>query len=233
MTDNPLIVGASTTASATAGLGIVQSFQGTIESANSQDFVDPLISGASTAVEMLSMAVNPLGAVVAQGIAWLIEHIQPLKEALDEITGNADEVNAYAATWNNIATALANAHSGAKTSLTSPAIVDWKGRTAEAYREDMASNLGVLAALSVGAQALAEVTTVLGTVVAGVRGMVVNTIAQCVAELITRIPRWLLEIALTLGLGTIAVIAEAAVMIAEFVTMICDLLEALSRTVGD
>lgn len=214
-------------------LGIVQSFQGTVDAARSQDFVDPLISGTGTAVEMLSTAVDPLGAVVAQGITWLIEHIQPLREALDEITGNADEINAYAATWSDIADALAGAAEQAEGSFTSAAVAEWRGETADGYRTDMASNLGVLAALSVGASALGEITAVLGTVVAGVRGLVVDGIASCVAGLITRIPRWLAEIAGTLGLATPLVIVEAALFIAEFVMTIGDLLDALSRTVGD
>lgn len=234
MTDNALIVRASATASGTAGLSVVQGIQGTIDATKSQDFVDPLISGASTAVEMLSMATDPLRAVVAQGVAWLIEHIQPLREALDVITGNADEINAYAATWTNISTSIAKAYEASDSSLKSPPIaVEWKGDTAESYRSNMESNVTVLMGLSVGAQALAEITSVLGTVVAGVRSLVVGVISDCVAGLITRLPRWLAEIAATLGLATPLVILEAALFIAEFIMTLTDLLDALSRTVGD
>ena len=50
--------------------------------------------------------MDPFGAILAAGVGWLIEHVGPLKEALNALTGNADEIAAQSETWKNVATEL-------------------------------------------------------------------------------------------------------------------------------
>ncbi|WP_249028342.1 RHS repeat-associated core domain-containing protein [Saccharopolyspora spinosa] len=65
-----------------------------------------------------------------------------------------------------------------------------------------------------------------------VRELVRDLVAECVAALITKIPRWIAEIGGTLGIGTPAVVAEAAGMIAKWVSKISDVITKLTRSLN-
>lgn len=52
------------------------------------------------------MALDPFGAILAAGVGWLMEHVGPLSDALDSLTGDPDQIKAHSETWKNIAVEL-------------------------------------------------------------------------------------------------------------------------------
>src|SRR5690349_11015037 len=61
------------------------------------------VDGASVALDVLGMVMNPLGEIVKAGVGWLLEHVECLREPLELLTGDPKAVDAVAQTWNNIA----------------------------------------------------------------------------------------------------------------------------------
>jgi hypothetical protein len=57
------------------------------------------------------MVVVPIGALAQYGVSWLIEHVQPLKDALDWLAGDPPVIQSFSETWANVA-AEANAIAG-------------------------------------------------------------------------------------------------------------------------
>ena len=52
--------------------------------------------------------MDPISALLANGLGWAMEYFEPLRQMLDELTGKPDVVASHAATWNNMATELAS-----------------------------------------------------------------------------------------------------------------------------
>jgi hypothetical protein len=49
----------------------------------SGSWIDGTIGGFGVAMDALGVMTDPLGTLVSWGVAWLIEHLKPLSDALD------------------------------------------------------------------------------------------------------------------------------------------------------
>ena len=229
MSDNPLVAEVTEPPS---GLPLIDEFAGFVTDVETGSVVDPVISGATAALDMIATVTDPLAAVAAAGVAWLLENVQPLREALDELTGDPQEIASYAATWSNIATELNQAAEDLDNEVASGPVSEWRGATGDAYRQHIADNSSNLVAMATAAEAMSTATSGMGEVCAGVRELVVGIISDCVGALLAKLPRWIAETVGTLGIGLVAVIGEAIAVIAGFVRRITALFDALARTVG-
>jgi hypothetical protein len=223
---NPLVATAHDSTNWHTGLGLVDDAYQISSGIQNNSWVDGTLGGVGTSLDLLSMAIDPLGSLVAWGVSWLMEHVQPLKEALDKLAGNADEVAAHAATWKNVAEYMATAHSDYDSRVRSE-VGDWLGDSGDAYRGQAATHLSVLEGLSAAAKGISYAVQGAGLLVGMVRGIVRDLIAQFVATLAARLPEWLAEEGLTLGLGTPVVIGQVAALVAKWVDKIQGFIRAL------
>jgi hypothetical protein len=92
--------------SAFSGAFLITDGQALAESISSGNWVEGGISAFSAAMDTAAMIVDPIGTLIANGLGWLLDHIEPLKGWLEDLTGSASEVQAFAATWNNVATRM-------------------------------------------------------------------------------------------------------------------------------
>ncbi|MFD7652864.1 hypothetical protein ACFV4N_02650 [Actinosynnema sp. NPDC059797] len=53
--------------------------------------------------------MDPVGTLASYGVDWLIEHVQPLLDMLNDLAGTSPVIRAYAQTWQNIAEGLERA----------------------------------------------------------------------------------------------------------------------------
>ena len=65
--------------------------------------VDDVLAGASLGVDVAATVMDPISALLANGLGWAIEYFDPLREMLDELTGKPDVVQSHAQTWANMA----------------------------------------------------------------------------------------------------------------------------------
>jgi hypothetical protein len=223
---NPLVAEAHDSTTWHTGLGLVDDAYQISSGIQNNSWVDGTLGGVGTSLDILSMAIDPLGSLVAWGVSWLMEHVRPLKEALDHLAGNADEVAAHAATWKNVAEYVSTAGSDYDSRVRSE-VSGWLGSSGDAYRKHAATHGAVLEGLSTAAAGISYAVQGAGLLVGMVRGIVRDLIAQFVATLAARLPQWLAEEGLTLGLGTPVVIGQVSALVAKWANKIQKFLRAL------
>ena len=99
---------------------------------SSGDWVAGGMAAFSLALDGISMALDPIGSLIAMGLGWLMDHIEPLKGWLNDLTGDAGEVAGFAGTWQNIASHLQQAGVSLEESLRG--LAGMQGQTADAFR---------------------------------------------------------------------------------------------------
>jgi hypothetical protein len=226
VTDNPLIAQTQGSTTWYTGFGLAEDAAEINNGIRNGSWVDGTLGGVGGALDLLSMVVDPLGSLMAWGVGWLMEHVRPLKEALDWLAGQPDEIAAHAATWRNVAmamTATQQRYSDAVRSHTA----GWSGASGDAYRSHSAQQADAIGGIAQASEAISSAVEGAGLLVGLVRGIVRDLIAQFVATLAARLPQWLAEAGLTLGIATPVVIGQVAVLVAKWVNRIQGFIRAL------
>ena len=226
MTDNPLVAEAHSSTTWYTGLGLAEDAAQISSGIQNDSWVDGTLGGVGGGLDVLSMIVDPLGTLVAWGVGWLMEHVRPLKDALDWLAGQPDEIAAHAATWRNVAAATTDTHQQYADAIRSQT-AGWSGASGDAYRSHAAQQLDALGGIAKVAEAISYAVEGAGLLVGLVRGIVRDLIAQFVATLAARLPQWLAEEGLTLGIGTPVVIGQVATLVARWVDRIQGFVRAL------
>jgi hypothetical protein len=219
VTANPLVADSHDSTTWYTGLGLVEDAADISNGIRNNSWVDGSLGGTGASLDMLSMAVDPLGTLVSWGVSWLMEHVKPLKEALDWLAGNADEVAAHAATWSNVAAFTDQARQQYADRLNAE-VAGWFGASGDAYREHAGMQMQVLQGLATAAQGISYAVEGAGLLVALVRGIVRDLIAEFIGTLAARLPQWLAEEGITLGLATPVVIGQVSALVAKWVNKI-------------
>ncbi|AGL15609.1 hypothetical protein [Actinoplanes sp. N902-109] len=229
MSTNPLVAAPQDSTRWYTGLGLAEDAADISTGIHDNSWVDGTLGGVGGTLDMLSLAVDPLGTLVSWGVSWLMEHVKPLKEALDWLAGNADEVAAHAATWQNVATFTAQAAQDYSARLGAE-VSSWFGASGDAYREHAGGHIKILEGLAAAAGGISYAVEGAGLLVALVRGIVRDLIADFVGTLAVRLPQWLAEEGLTLGIATPVVVSQVSALVAKWVNKIQHFVRALLRS---
>jgi uncharacterized protein YukE len=229
--NNPLVAERQDSTTGYTGVGIVESAVDLYHGVENGSWVEGGLGLVGTGLEMLSLVLDPLGTLLQYAVSWIIEHVGPLRDALNWLAGDADQIAAYAQTWQNVSEAVSRAKEDF-TSEVANGTAGWSGATADAYRKTAATQAEHITAASSCSGTIGTVVQVVGVLVGTVRGIVRDLVAECVATLIARIPQWLAEEAVTLGFATPHVVAAAVTIIAKWVNKISDIITKLVRSVA-
>lgn len=137
-------------------------------------------NAAGVALDGLGALANPLDALAAAGVGWAIEYLWFLREPLDQLAGQPAAIKAQAGTWHNIALELdrvAGEHSRDLGALTG-----WEGAASHAYRGSGMRLVEALRGCAVDAEALSGELMRNGALVASVRSLIRDAIAELVVE---------------------------------------------------
>ena len=184
MTVNPLVVPRlELPVDAWSGVWIAEDIQLIAQGVRNRSWVDASLGGAAAGLDALAFVSDPVSSLLQYGIAWLIEHVRPLTEALDWLAGDPAAIAAHSATWHNIAGSV-RAEAAALADAVRTDVPDWHGPAAIAYRLWNREQRGALHTLADGADTMALITETAGVLVAGVRVLVRDAIAIAVSRLI-------------------------------------------------
>lgn len=208
------------------GIGLAEDVDALVAAFRAGSWIDGTIGGFAAGLDVLATVVDPLGQLVSWGVAWLIEHVKPLSDALDHLAGDPDQITAYAQTWRNVATAM-RASAEDLTGAVHAELADWRSGAAEAYRSHAGQQRQALVTLDRAAEAMATVTVGTGLVVALVRELVRDLIADFVSVLAVRLWEWLAIAGGTLGAGIPWVAAQVSSLAARWAAKIGRLLTGL------
>ena len=103
MSTNPLLAHpVDKPVSAWSGIWIAEDIEQIGHGVRSGSWVDGSLGIVSAGLDGLALVSDPLGTLLQCGVAWLIEHVRPLSEALDWLAGDPGAIAAQAQTWRNV-----------------------------------------------------------------------------------------------------------------------------------
>ncbi|GAA3348353.1 hypothetical protein GCM10020358_66530 [Amorphoplanes nipponensis] len=220
---NPLIATAAPAApSPWAGVWIAEDIEQIVSGVQHGSWIDGALGGLSAGLDALAFMSDPVGGLLQYGIAWLIEHVKPLSEALDWLAGDPAQIAAHAQTWRNVAGSLRDDAEEA-TRLVRWDLDEWTGAAAEAYRAHADRRAQSLLALGRAADGMALITEGAGLLIGTVRTMVRDAIATVVSRLIV----YAGELLATAGLATPLVAEQVSTLCASWAARITHWLKSL------
>jgi hypothetical protein len=224
---NPLVAERVDSTTGMSGVPLLESAADTGKAIASGDWASGVMGVAGVALDGVEMALDPFGAIFAAGVGWLIEHVKPLSDALDALTGDPDEITAHATTWQNVATEVGDV--GAElTALVKAETGGWNGGAADSYRERAADTTNLIIAAQAAATGVSAGVSMAGEVVTAVRTLVRDIIAELVGHLVS----WVLQVVFTLGIGLAWVLPEVTAAVAKTAGRIASITTKLVRALG-
>jgi hypothetical protein len=207
MTENSLVAPVESSRQAWTGSSLGDSIEGLVQAIKTEGWVDDALAGVGLGVEVAATVMDPISALLANGLGWAMEYFEPLRQMLDELTGIPDVVASHAATWNNMATELTSMAGDLKTMLAND-LPGWTGSAAHGYQALMVNNTEAIGGLGATSAAMAAATEGAGGLVELTREIVRDLIADLVARVIV----WAVEAIFVVTIPVIASQIAAAVV---------------------
>ncbi|MFE5474767.1 DUF6531 domain-containing protein [Nocardia sp. NPDC056541] len=227
MAANPLIAAKEDTTDWSTGISLVSSVTDLSDAISGGSWIEVGLGVVGLGAEAVSLVVDPLGTLAGYGVGWLIEHCQPLQDALDWIAGDPAQIEAYAKTWDNVAARISEVATAQNAAVTAD-VADWTGQTATAYQSAASNTTNLLTAANTAATAAASAIRMAGGIVAAVR----ETVRDLVAQTVGRLAVWAAELVFSVGLATPLVAVQATAYIAKTVATISKLFSKLAKTMS-
>lgn len=224
---NPLVADRVETATPLSGTFLLEDGEQLVKAIESGDWVAGGFAAFAAAIDTVAAVSDPLGSLIAAGLGWLMDHLEPLKGWMNDLTGDAGEVLGFAGTWANVGGQLRQSASDLSTVLGDLDSAD--GEAVAAYRrfqQDVIAHFNGAASWSDGISTGMQMAS---TIVRVVHDLVRDSLSQLVGSLIS----YAAELVLTLGLATPLVIEQASTRVASlvgrFAKKIPELVEAIRQ----
>lgn len=184
MTVNPLVVGRVDQAPDTwSGVWIAEDIELIGQGVRSGRWIDTGLGVVGASLDALAIVSDPVGALLQYGVAWIIEHVKPLSEALDWLAGDPGQIAGHAHTWRNVASSLRDS-AGDLDRAVRWDVSGWGGTAGPAYRARADQQRAAITGLAQAADTMAAITEGAGFLIAAVRTLVRDAIATLVSRLI-------------------------------------------------
>ncbi|MEV0005374.1 WXG100 family type VII secretion target [Micromonospora sp. NPDC050980] len=218
-----MVAGAADTGpSAWAGIWICEDIELIAHGVRTGSWIDGSLGVVSAGLDALAIVSDPVSALLQYGIAWLIEHVKPLSEALDWLAGDPAEITAHSQTWRNVAASLREDAADLAHAVRTEA-AGWIGAAGAGYRTWAHEQQQAITGLAQGAEAMAAITEGAAGLVAAVRLLVRDAVAACVSRLIV----YAAELVASAGLATPLVVEQVTTTVASWGARIARLLRGL------
>jgi uncharacterized protein YukE len=208
-----------------AGVWIAEDIETILNGVKSGNWIDTTLGAVSAGLDALAFISDPIGGLLQYGVAWIIEHVKPLSEALDWLAGDPGQIAAHAQTWRNIAGALHDRAADLDRAVRWDT-TEWAGSAADAYRTWSGQQRDAVGALATAAETMAAITEGAGMLVSGVRMMV----RDAIAVLVSRLTSYAAEEVFSFGLATPLVVEQVTTLCASWAARIAGWLRGLVRS---
>jgi hypothetical protein len=212
--------------SATEGAGVVSSVADLRTALGGGDPGEIASAASGAALDALGAAMDPLDALAAAGVGWLIEHVAFLHEGLDVLAGDPIQIRAQAQTWHNVSAALRSLAEDYRADVDT--LTGWDGAAAVGYRLAATDHVDGLHEGAARTAALSDELLLAGAQVGTVRALVRDLIVEVVVELVVSAAIALASSVASLGSSLAAfvgwAVARAAMTAATIAARIAELL---------
>ncbi len=155
------------------------------EAFESKSWVAGGLAVAATAADTAAAVMDPLGEALSAGVGWIIEHLSPLKDWLNELAGDSDAVAAAASTWTNIGTKL-NSCAGELEAVCSSRLAGQESLAVATFKTLQAGSASHLRMTGEVAGAISGGLTLASMIVRMVHDMVRDAIADVIGKLTSK-----------------------------------------------
>lgn len=211
---NPLVAGPVSMTTPFTGTFLLEDGESLAHAIENGDWVEGGLAAFSGVLDTVAAVSDPLGSLIAAGLGWLIEHVEPLSGWFNDLTGDAGQVAGFAQTWANVATRMHE--SGDLYTRRLSDLDEMSGATIDAYlayANDVAKHLHAVGDWS---QAVSTGLQICSTLVKIVHDLVRDALSQIVGMAISVAT----EAVLTVGLATPLIIEQVATRVSSLATRI-------------
>ena len=181
----------------------------------SKSALDTTLNTIAVAADVVDAAVNPIKTGVSWAVNWIISHIAPLPDMLQQFTGDPEKVEAAALTWERIGDqwtqAAAELEAAVATGLSAQVC-----RTLNAYKVQIASVIETFRSLGDACRVVATCLNILSAMVK----IVYDLTREAIGDLIGSFIQAATEIGFSLGTATPVVVGQISATVSKWVTRI-------------
>ena len=206
------------------GLGLMPEGEALSRAIEAKAWLDSALTSVSVGTTALSALSDPLHALFSGVANWAMEHIEPLKDWMNKLTGEPEHVRQAAAGWRGIGERLQSDAASLNQSVTTD-MAETEGLAVSAYADMQRDTAAHIAVLGGYAKALAFLLEEASTVVQKVRGLVCKAISDVAAQA----GKSAILVGCTLGFGTPIAVSQIASKVAEWAKKISNIVNAVPR----
>lgn len=207
-----------------SGAGILDSGSTTINALCSGNWVDAALSGVSTVLDAAATAADPLGSLLAAGIGWALDHLNPIKDWFNDVAGNPESVAAKGESWANIAGGMEPLAQSWQDSLDK---IAWmSGDAISSYRAQADARITTLRRLKGSSEGAAQAMDLVAMVVSFVHSFLRDILSSLVGAILS----WVAQTVLSLGTLIPWVCSQIATRIASVVGKCSRYVTALTKS---
>ena len=181
---SPVHTSSRSNSTATEGLGVVDDIYRNAVDISNGDFasVQAMIDNARSG--MMCLAADPVDFFGQMAVSFILEHVDPLNNMLNDFTGDSAEVFGMSDSWQSIADSLASVADEIDTTSSS-AMSDMAGQAVDAYlhRQEVVSS--AMRAVSENASSFSTTLNDAANIVDAIHDIVRDAIADVVATCIS------------------------------------------------
>ena len=209
---NPLVAERKDTTTPLAGTFLLEDGEALVQAINDKDWVAGGLAVVGGAFDAAAAASDPIGTLIAMGLGWVLDHVQPFNTWLEQLTGDADQVTAHATTWKNVQKHLQATAETMASHITTD-LADMNGRTITAYQGAAGDITRVINAAGTWAGAIGTALEVTAFIVQFVHDFVRDAISEVVGSILS----YAAELIATVGLAWPIVAEQIATRIASLI----------------
>lgn len=207
-----------------AGAGILDSGSSTITALCQGNWVDAALSGVSTVLDAAATVADPLGSLLAAGIGWAIDHLNPIKDWFDDVTGNPEAIAAKGESWGNIAAGMDPLADSWQSSLDNLAWMS--GGAISSYKAQADARIEALRQLKGSSESAQEAMVVVSAIVSFVHSFLRDILSSLVGAILS----WVAQTVLSLGTLIPWVIGQIGTRIASVIGKCSRYISALTTS---
>ncbi|MEV0031050.1 hypothetical protein [Nocardia sp. NPDC050793] len=159
-----------------------------------ESYGEALFGVAAVGAAAVEAIKDPFGFAGTQVAKWMLEHIEPLKQSYEELSGNPTIVEAYSKSWKSISDELSKMSNSWLESIDKD-INTWTGSAGDAYRSRAKDIITAIETAAAAAASLSKQMELASKIIAIVRDLVRDIIASLLGAAIG----YTVELAVTAG----------------------------------
>lgn len=227
---NPLVAQRQDTTSTLSGAGVFDDIEQLSEAIDNKSWVSGALAGVALGVDTVAYVSDPLATLMAWGIGWVFDHIQPFKDWLLQLAGDADQLRANGQTWKNVAATLKAAADNIELDVRS-SFPDgsFTGSTATAYFAASGATTKGIAMTGALSGAVGTAYDVCAVIIQFVHDFVRDAISQVVASILS----YAVELVASFGTAFPLVMEQISTKVASLMSSVSKRISALKESLSN